>query len=147
MIIETEALGAIEYLEKDIIVFEDGLYGFGGMKRFIFILNPVEEVPFHYLQSLEDARLNFIVTSPFLFVADYDFNISDLLVEKMDIKSPEDIEIFSIAVIPENLDDTTINLKAPIIINKKNKKAKQYILNENFQYKQYIFKENKLEEK
>lgn len=146
MIIETEILGNIEYTEEDIIVFEEGLYGFGGMKKFVLILNPVEEVPFHYLQSIEDVRLSFIVTSPYLFVTDYDFDISDEVVEKMGIKSPESMDIFSIAVIPENVDETTINLKAPIIINKSNKSAKQYILNENFNYKQYIFKTKKQEQ-
>ena len=142
MIIETETLGEIEYFEKDIIFFDDGIYGFGGMKKFILILNPIEQLPFHYLQSIEDKRLSFIITSPFLFVKDYAFDISDLLVEKMDIKSTEDIDIFSIAVLPEDLNETTINLKAPIIVNKKNKKARQYILNENYKYKQYIFKDN-----
>lgn len=147
MIIETEVLGEVEYHEKDIIFFDEGLYGFGGMKKFVLILNPVEEVPFHYLQSIEDNRLSFIVTSPFTFISDYDFELSDAVVESMEITSTDDIEIYSIAVIPEELEKTTINLKAPIIINRKNNRAKQYILSENFLYKQFVFKEEDLESK
>jgi len=141
MIIETEILGEVEYLEKDIILFEEGLYGFGGMKEFILLLNPVEELPFHYLQSIEDERLSFVVTSPFIFIKNYEFDLSDTVIEKMRIEAAEDMDIFSIVTIPEKLEETTINLKAPIIVNKSNKKAKQCILNENFVYKQYIFKE------
>ncbi|MGB3367256.1 MAG: flagellar assembly protein FliW [Acidaminobacteraceae bacterium] len=147
MLIETEVVGQVEYLDDDIITFEEGIYGFGGMKKFILILNPVDEVPFHYLQSIEDHRLYFIVTSPFVFVKDYDFELSESLVEKMGIKSSEEIDIFSITVIPEDIGNTTINLKAPIIINRNNKRAKQQILAENYRYKQFVFKENKLEER
>ena len=147
MIIETEVLGEVEYLEKDIILFEEGLYGFGGMKEFILLLNPVEEMPFHYLQSIQDKRLNFIVTSPFIFIKNYEFDLSDTIIDKMEIKSPDDMDIFTIVTIPEKLEETTINLKAPIVVNKNNKKAKQCILDENFVYKQFIFKEVTPEEK
>lgn len=146
MIIETEVLGEINYTEEDVITFEDGLYGFGGMKQFVLILNPIEGLPFHYLQSVEDQRLSFIVTSPFLFVENYDFELSDQMVEKMGVDKVEDIEIFSITVVNQELKDTTINLKAPIIVNRKNRSAKQFILNEDYPCKQLIFNSSKTED-
>lgn len=146
MIIETEVLGEVNYTDDDVITFNEGLYGFGGMKKFVLILNPVDDLPFHFLQSIDDDRLSFIVTSPFFFIEDYDFDLSDQMIEKMDVSSIEDIEILTIAVIPKEIEETTINLKAPIIINKKNRIAKQFILNEDYPYKQSIFKKNEMEE-
>ncbi|BEP30207.1 flagellar assembly protein FliW [Helicovermis profundi] len=140
MKIETKFLGEIEFLKEDIIYFEEGLYGFTNMKEFILIINPEPDLPFHWLQSIVDEKLSFIVTSPFLFLDEYDFEVNDSIIEKLNIKTHEDIEIYSITVIPNEVKNTTINLKAPIIINKNNKKAKQLILNEDFPYKHSIFK-------
>lgn len=146
MIIETDVIGKVEYADEDIINFEEGLYGFGGMKKFILILNPIPELPFHYLQSIDDPRLNFVVTSPFLFIENYDFEINDTVVEKMNIDDINDIDIYSITIIAEEIEETTINLKAPIIVNRKNQFAKQFILNEDYPYKKLIFKKEELED-
>lgn len=140
MKIDTKIVGMVEYTLEDIIHFEEGLYGFTTMKKFVLITNPEEDLPFHWLQSVDDENLSFIVTSPFLFVKDYDFEVSDLVVEKLDIKSHEDVEVYTITVIPNSVENTTINLKAPLLINKKNRKGKQVILEEDFPYKYSIFK-------
>ena len=141
MKIETKVFGEIEYTKEEIIFFEEGLYGFGGAKEFILITNPEPELPFHWLQSIEDEKISFIVTSPFLFLDKYDFEIADLIVNRLDIDKHEDLEIYTITVIPSEVKNTTINLKAPLLINKVNRKAKQVILNEDFPYKYSIFKE------
>lgn len=145
MIIETEVLGNIEYQSEDIITFEDGLYGFGGMKEFIIIQYPFEGLPFHYLQSIEDNRLSFVITSPFLFVDNYEFNIDDEVLKSMEIEKPEDMDIYSIAVIPDDLEKTTVNLRGPVIININKKLAKQYIVEEDYPYKYQIFSKGKTE--
>lgn len=141
MNIDTYYFGDVEFEEKDIITFEEGIYGFGGMKKFIIIYNPEENLPFHWLQSIEDSRLSFIITSPFLFVDDYNFDLPDKLAEKMEIKEESDVVIYCITVIPENIEKSTINLKAPIIFNKNNRQAKQFIINEDYPYKHVLFKE------
>lgn len=139
MIIETEVLGNVEYEEKDIIRFEEGLYGFGDMRDFIIIRYPFEDLPFHYLQSIEDRRLSFVITSPFLFVDNYEFDIEDEVLKSMEIKKVEDIDIYSIAVIPKDLKETTINLRGPLIVNRVNNLARQYAVEEDYPYKYQIF--------
>ena len=75
-------LGEIKYEEEEIIFFEDGLYGLPDLKKFLFIENKDENFHFHWLQALEDIDIVFIVTSPFLFVESYDFNLPDAVVKK-----------------------------------------------------------------
>lgn len=141
MIIETHNIGTIEYSESDIITFEEGLYGFSEAKEFVLAGEIDSEFPFQWLQSINDPMLSFVVTSPFLFVEQYDFELPDAVVEKMDLKSIDAVMIYCLTVIPDDAALTTINLKAPIVINKETKQAKQIILNEEYEYKYRIFKQ------
>lgn len=139
MIVKTDFIGEVEYNEEDILEFDEGLYGFPDAKKFIIIINPEEELPFDWLQSLDDETLSFIVTSPFLFVEDYDFNLPDAVVSKMDINEISDISVYTVTVIPEDVQKSTLNLKAPIIINNNTRRAKQVILNEDYPHKHKLF--------
>ena len=139
MKIVTPVFGELDYDEKEIILFNEGFYGLPNLKKFIFIENKDEKFPFHWLQALEDLDIVFIVTSPFLFVENYDFEIPDSTVEKMGIEEVKEATIFSIVKIPDEISKTSLNLKAPVIINNKLRRGKQIILNEEFEYKYYIF--------
>lgn len=143
MVVNTQLYGEFEYTEADIIVFDEGIPGFIDLKKYVLILNPEEELPFHWLQSIENEKVSFIVTSPFFFVETYDFEIPDSVVTKMEIENPEELAIYSIAVISDNVEESTLNLKAPIIINSTNRKAKQVILNEEYPYKYFLFQQNR----
>jgi len=139
MKIETPVFGEIEYDESEVIIFEEGLYGLNNLKKFVFIENNDKNFHFHWLQALEDVDIVFIVTSPFLFVEGYDFEVPDSVVKKLEIDDIKDTTVFSIARIPEEVSKTSLNLKAPLIINNKIRKGKQIIINEDFGYKHYIF--------
>jgi flagellar assembly factor FliW len=137
--IQTDYRGEVEYSKEDIITIEDSLYGFEDKKEFILIGNVEPELPFHWLQSIEDENVTFVITDPFLFVEKYDFEIDDHTVDQLKIESPEDLMIYTMAIIPESVEDITINLKSPLVLNIKERKAKQIILNEDYPYKYEIF--------
>ena len=135
----TDYRGEVEYTEDDIIEFVDPMYGFDEKTKFLLIGNVEPSLPFHWLQSLEDETLTFVITDPFLFVDSYDFDLDDFTVEQLGITTVEDLMIYTTVIIPENVEEITVNLKSPIIINRKEKKAKQVILKEDFAYKHPIF--------
>ncbi|MDO4800406.1 MAG: flagellar assembly protein FliW [Bacillota bacterium] len=124
----TTHIGEIEYAPSAVIRFEEGIPGFESYKEYILVFSEDPALPFHYLQSIERADLALIVTSPFLFVEDYDFELPDEVVNKLDIKSPEELYVYSVVTIPHKVEHATINLTAPIIINTTNHRAKQVIL-------------------
>lgn len=143
MNIDTEHLGTIEYSETDIITFAHGIPGFEEEKQFILIPADDIEFPFSYLQSIRSNDLAFIVTDPFLFVENYDFELSKLDSEALGIKDEEDlsnISVLSIVSIPENVDQTTINIMAPIVINHDSKVGRQVLLNEFSDVKYPLFR-------
>lgn len=140
MKIITDYRGEVEYNEEDVIHFEDAMYGFDGKHDFLLIGNVEPDLPFYWLQSIEDESLTFVITDPFLFVEQYDFELDDFTVEQLAIESVEDIMIYTTVIIPENIEEITVNLKSPIVINANTRKAKQIILKEDYAYKHKIFK-------
>ncbi|QEK11309.1 flagellar assembly protein FliW [Crassaminicella thermophila] len=144
MILNTKHFGKIEIDEEKIITFEEGLLGFEAIKKYTVIMNPDKEVPFHWLQAVEEPDLAFVITNPFLFKKDYDFYIPERIVDELEIQKEEDVMIFSIAVVPKELKNMTINLRGPLIINTNNKKGKQIVLDtDKYPLKYYIFEENR----
>lgn len=140
MKIMTEILGEVNYEPSDVIVFAEGLYGFADMKNFIMINIAETELPFQWLQSIDDEHLSFVMTTPFAFHEGYDFEIPDKIIAHLGIESTDDLAVFSLVVLKDEVDESTINLKAPILINIRQKKAVQLILNEDFPYKYKLFK-------
>lgn len=133
MILSTEHLGDIEFSEVDIIKFPKGIPGFESEKEFILVPSDDIDFPFNYLQSVKSNDLAFIVTDPFLFVEEYDFELSDNDAEFLDIKDESDlasISFLSIVTIPDEVEKTTINIMAPIVINHASKVGRQILLDE-----------------
>jgi flagellar assembly factor FliW len=137
--IKTDYYGEIEYQENEIIRFEEGLYGFENMKNFIVVTSPEPGLPFFFFQSIDDGDLMFIITDPFLFVENYDFVLSQTVIDQLKIESIEDIKVYNLVVVHDNVEDTTINLKSPLIINLKNQTGRQSILNEDYEYRRKLF--------
>lgn len=133
MIIATEHLGNIEFSENDILTFAHGIPGFEEEKQFILIPAEDIEFPFSYLQSVQSADLAFIVTDPFLFVENYDFELSSSDATALNVNNDEDladISVLTIVTIPNDVDQTTINIMAPIVINHAVKVGRQVLLTE-----------------
>lgn len=133
--------GTREYTEKDVITFEKGLPGFLDLKK--YILFPAEENDvFSILHSTENDSLGFVIVSPFLVEESYEFNIDDEDLKNLKIKDKSDIVIFAIVCLSKNVKDITVNLKAPIVINKKEGLGRQLILDsEEYEVKHPLLKE------
>lgn len=144
MLLNTRHFGEIHIEDEKILNFPDGLPGFEELTKYIILENPDEGVPFQWLQSIEDGEIAFVIINPFIFKSDYDFQIPKNAVEKLEIQAPEDVNIFSIVIVPEDISKMTANLQAPLIINTKNNKGKQIIIDDGkYHRKHYILEEMK----
>ncbi|MDA8212017.1 MAG: flagellar assembly protein FliW [Clostridia bacterium] len=141
MIIETKRFGNLDIEEKDIIEVVGGLLGFEETKKYI-LLDHDAETPFKWLQAVDYPELAFVVMEPFIFFPDYQFDLSDNDVQELELLKPEEATVFAILVVPENPKKISCNIKAPIVINRKNKRGKQIVLNnEAYPVKFYLFPE------
>lgn len=137
--IETIKIGKINYSEDDIIIFKQGIPGFEDENEFI-IYKEDNDNPFAYLQSINNSSLTFMITNPFLFYSDYQFELDETSKEELNIKNQEDVNVWGLISLSDEIKNTTINLKAPIIVNVNSKIGKQYILhNLEYQTKTLLF--------
>lgn len=132
MKIQSAILGQVEASESEILTFENGLPGFENEKNFIVLSIEGNEV-YQILQSINSKEVGFVTANPYLFISDYTFHLDESTVEALNIESEEDIIVLTIVTVKEPFNASTVNLKAPVIINTKSKKAKQCIL-ENAEY-------------
>ncbi len=127
MKIQTAYMDDIEINEVDIIHFQHGLPGFEEERQFI-LLSISNDSIYQVLQSINTKEIAFIVASPFIAIKDYNFELDEAAVESLQINDEREIAVLGIVTLKETLASSTINLKAPIVLNTTNKQAKQVIL-------------------
>jgi len=123
-------IGELEIDEKSIIHFEEGIPGFDKFKNYV-IVERKESEPIKWLVCIDEPEVILPVINPWLVRIDYDVKIDEGTIEMLNIESQKDVLVLCVLVIPKNNpQDMTINLLAPIIINIKNNRARQIIMEE-----------------
>tara|TARA_Y100001935_G_scaffold196205_1_gene164290 strand:- start:1433 stop:1900 length:468 start_codon:yes stop_codon:yes gene_type:complete len=112
------------------IFFPEGLLGFNELRRFVLLDDPTDEI-FAWLQSCEEPGVAFPLLEPELFMANYTIHLTKYDLEALKLASSEGTRCFSIITIPNDPTQMTANLKAPIVINLKERLARQCVLQEN----------------
>jgi flagellar assembly factor FliW len=85
-------------------------------------------LPFGTLVSVEDSDISFLLGDPFVFYPDYEFDLPEELEAEWGAVAPTDLEVWGIITYKGSFPESTINLRAPLIINRKTMSGKQLIL-------------------
>ncbi len=142
MKIASARFGEVEIDPAKILTLNEGLIGFHNYSRFVFIPF-MEGTPFDLLQAIDEANLGFVTIDPFLFCADYQFDVSDEDMEDLQIKDKNKLVIRVIVTLPDDLKQMTANLQGPILINEERLLAKQLVLHDsNYTTKYRVFPES-----
>lgn len=129
MEVSTKTKGIVNVADEKILEFPEGIMGFEAYKKYALIESEYE--PFIWLQSVEKQNLAFLLIDPFLICNDYEADIDDLTLSKIGIVSAEELVIMTIVTIPSDDSAITANFLGPIVINRKNNKCLQVVLNDN----------------
>ncbi len=78
-------LGRIEYDPNEAITFDDGLYGFEHLRKFIYV-EAQGDALFGFLQSIEEPSVAFVVAIPGKFIPGYTLSIFKKDYEILDVK-------------------------------------------------------------
>lgn len=109
------------------IFFENGIPGLEEYKEFeISQLGTSNK--FKMITSVEESNIGFVAVSPFEVNKDYEIDLNDEIIKELKIKEPKDVLVLNLITLGRTLEKSTVNLKAPVIINIKNNKGKQLIL-------------------
>ncbi len=110
---------------KGVVVLPYGLLGFERVKNYSLLTKP-EEAPFLWFQMLQDPKHAFLVMPPAAAVPDYQPDLDDQDVEFLELDDPSDAFILNIVTL-RGAGQATINLKGPIVINRRTWIGKQVI--------------------
>jgi flagellar assembly factor FliW len=127
MKIATKFFGTVDVPEDQVILFDNRLPGFPDEDQFV-LLPHQDESPFIFMQSVKTAGTAFVLTDPFRFFPGYEFSLPDSAKLQLEVEDTSQLQVWSIVVLRRILAESTINLKAPLIINTAKRKGQQLIL-------------------
>lgn len=144
MKVDTRYFGEVEIGEEKILHFEQGLFGFEEYKDYTILYDIEEEKEpfFSWLQCVTEKGLAFPIVNPFKVKEDYNPIVEDALLEAIGEYEPEDLLVFLLATVPSDPKKTSVNMKAPLVINAKNRQGMQIIVeNEDYEIKHMLMQE------
>ncbi len=145
MIIETRDFGTVEIEDEKVIHFTQGIPGFDEYKDYVILYDHDGEKQelFSWLQCATEPSLAFPVVDPFQLMDTYNPMIEDDLLEPLGDFTDEDLMVLLLATVPADVKKTSVNMKAPILINARNYQAMQVIVeNEDYQIKHMLIAED-----
>ena len=141
MNIKTTRFGEIEVPEECIMHFAEGLPGFPGETHFA-VFPYEEESAFSIMQSITDPDLTFLLADPYRFYNDYEFTLDDQVAKEWGFTADNPPLVYTVATMRDTLEQMTVNLLAPIIINWPKRTGAQIIIeNKYFSVQQLLFPE------
>ena len=132
MIVQSTRFGELEVSDEQILDFPQGLLGFPEEKRFA-LMEYKPDSPFYFLQSLADPDLTFLMINPFAFFNDYEFDMDDALMAEIGVTADNPPTVFNIATVKDKIENMTVNLAGPVLVNLRDRKAAQWVI-ENTQF-------------
>jgi flagellar assembly factor FliW len=124
--VNTTRFGEIEVAKDSEITIINGIIGFPNNTTYVLLeYNP----PFSWLQSTENEDLAFVVVNAAEFGEGYQFPlpVGD---RDLDLKEADDVAIVNLVSVRPDASMTTVNLKAPIIVNSSNMIGRQMVLDD-----------------
>ena len=123
-----------ENIKKDIseksqyIEFKEGIFGFEEEKKFLPVMFEDGSDAVLYLQSIRNEKLSFVVMNPFMLKEDYNPVLSEEDYKKLGTSDEKDLSYYVFCVIANVAEESTVNLRCPIVVNHVTRQAVQVIL-------------------
>lgn len=130
MKMNTKFFGEVEFADRDKIFFPEGIYGKAEETEFLMLNNfdTEDPVPFMWLQSIKDPEFSLVLAIPFFLNPSYEFDIPDEVCEKLEITRADEVGVYAVCNISDEVKDMSYNLMSPIIINSKSHVGSQIVL-------------------
>jgi flagellar assembly factor FliW len=139
---KTRLFGEIEIGDDKIITLEKGMIGFPDLNHFTLIFDEekgIESSSIMWLQSMDDPDTAFPVMDPHRVKADYNPSVNEKILSSLGELRPDNTFVLNTVTVPKKVEDFTMNLKAPIIINTDNMLGAQIIVEDDFPVKFRVY--------
>lgn len=138
----TRFFGTIEIENEKIITMDKGIIGFPNLKHFALIFDEekgMEKARIMWLQSMDDGDIAFPVIIPNRIMKDYAPKVNEEIIAPLGELTPDNTYILVTVTVPKKVEDFTVNLKAPIIINTECRKGVQLIVEDDYPVKYRVY--------
>ena len=139
---DSRIFGKIEIEDDKIITLEKGMIGFPNLNHFALIYDEEKEKKYNsimWLQSMDDADIAFPVMMPHMVKEDYNPNVSEEMIAPLGELTPENTYILVTVTVPKKVEEFSVNLKAPVVINMDNRKGVQLIVEDDYPVKYKVY--------
>jgi len=135
----TTRFGDMDCPEDRVLKIPSGIIGFPASTRYI-ILDHDRDVPFKWLQSLDQPELAFVIIDPACFKPDYRVTIAWDEIGELGQVDETALLMFVILTIPlDTPEHMTANLRGPVVVNAQTRVAKQLILRDDYPTRAPVF--------
>ncbi len=143
MKLTTRIFGEVEIEDSKIINFPNGIIGFPDLKKFTLMHDEKDEPSassIQWLQSIDEPGFAMPVLDPLIVCPNYNPEVESSKIEEIGNLTDDDILVLVTVTVPHDLTKMTVNLMGPFIINVKEMKAVQAIVeNDNYPVKFPIY--------
>ncbi|MBQ6408896.1 MAG: flagellar assembly protein FliW [Butyrivibrio sp.] len=129
MKLATRIFGEVEIDDSKVISFPNGIIGFPDLKKFILMFDEEKGTDtIKWLQSIDEPSFAMPVMDPLIVCPDYKPEVDRTTVDTIGELSNDDLLVLVTVTVPHDLKQMTVNLMGPFIINVKECKAVQTIV-------------------
>lgn len=112
-----------------VIEFPSPIPGFPRHRRFVLVRMADDGLLFT-LRSVDTDGPRLLVVPPTPFFPDYAPEIGEQAVEQLGTVDPADLLVLLVVTVPDEVADATVNLLAPVIVDRVTRRAVQVVLDE-----------------
>lgn len=96
-----------------------------------FTLAPLEaDSPYYFLRCARQPEIGLLLVNPFALFREYEFDLAEEAVDQLKIAGRDEVAVLCAVNTSRGLDQATVNLLAPIVVNTEKLLAKQVVLND-----------------
>lgn len=135
---KTRLFGMIDIEDEKVITLEGGMIGFPFLQKFTLIFDEEKEkkpTSIMWLQSMDEGEVAFPVMHPNEIKPDYNPTVNDEMLAPLGRLDDENTYVLVTVTAAAEAKETTVNLKAPIVINTDTKKGCQIIVEDDYPVK------------
>jgi len=127
MQLETTRFGTMEVDPDAVITLTQPIIGFQEFRRYVMVPGPAESMV-TWLQSTESGELAFLIMDPRAVVPDYEVVLAPHDLAELAATEVSELDVYTLVVIPQDRSQVRTNLRAPILINPRQRLGKQVVL-------------------
>lgn len=138
----TRLFGEIDIEEEKIIILENGMIGLPEYRKFALIFDEGKDrkaSSVMWLQSMDDPQTAFPVMQPNAVKPDYNPMVSDEILSPLGVMNEDNTYVLVTLTACADVKETSVNLKAPIVINTDTKKGCQIIVEDDYPVKFKVY--------